>query len=443
MKKLWHSLVNLNLFESSKQRQPSDIKQQCWTTRLYIVLLASGVVILTFYLLLRHETKSIQVTKPSLSFIKDLQQSQSDGLISSLQCPCTQLTIPYGELVQLQPFYHQVCSSDFVSLRWIDAVGDTIHADSTENYYLDFHNTAPLFQLLKSMCDFSNATVMNSLQTFEQNQLVTAELLDGDLFNNQTLSAIDQFKVETTNKFVHFLQIMRNFTYINQILTGSFDNFDVQIAPSPSHAAALFIWSYSTSDGNLSLSCSCANNPSCKTTTGIYTGHHGQWIVHYIVPGLYTACFPVESLLQSTLECFYDNQDCLTFLINYYNASFFSNFTQLNSSSSASQFAANSTIGTLLGELFIEYWSGSPNYSAYFAQCQPASCSYEISRADTVPEAMTTVVALIGGLSVALHMLTPMLVSICVGLMQRALRHQHAPNEPGKNTFALLYKPLL
>jgi uncharacterized protein (DUF2225 family) len=37
----------------------------------------------------------------------------------SLQCPCTQLNTSYGQLVHLQPAFHQVCSSDFASSAWI------------------------------------------------------------------------------------------------------------------------------------------------------------------------------------------------------------------------------------------------------------------------------------------------------------------------------------
>ncbi|CAF3692114.1 unnamed protein product [Adineta steineri] len=425
---LWHSIIHLNLFSSSFRQQPSDIKQQRWMTRLYIVWLTFALVILIFYLLLRSETKLIEVTNPSLTMAKELQQSQSQGLVSSLQCPCAQLTVPYGALVHLQPIYHQVCSSDFVSSRWITAVSRTIRSGDTPNYYRDFHNSAALFQLLKSLCTFSNNTIVSALEIFEQIQLISADLLSVDLFTNQILSAIDQFKLETVNDFQGFLQIMRNLTFVNQLLTGAHSNYDVRVnATSIPPTAAMYPWGYN--NDNASFSCACANDPSCKVTTGLYSGTHGNWVDHYTVPGLYTACFPVESLLQSTLECFYDNQVCLSFLFNYYNVSSVNNFTLLNSSSSASHYLPNATVGSLLAELFIEYWNGSPNYSAYFVQCQPTLCSYQTAGKNTVIEAITQIVSLIGGLSVSLRLLTSIVIAIFISIIQRTRRQQNVPDQ--------------
>ncbi|CAF0872610.1 unnamed protein product [Adineta steineri] len=125
---------------------------------------------------------------------------------------------------------------------------------------------------------------------------------------------------------------------------------------------------------------------------GLFTGNPAV-IQVYTIPEFYYACQPVESLLQSTLKCFYDDQDCLSIIINFYNVSSFNNFTRLNSSSHASRFMRNSTISSLLSEMFIESWSESTNYSSYFAQCQPSSCSYTIAQRNSLLETLTTIVA--------------------------------------------------
>ncbi|CAF4237020.1 unnamed protein product, partial [Adineta steineri] len=346
---LWHSIIHLNLFSSSFRQQPSDIKQQRWMTRLDIVWLTFALVILIFYLLLRSETKLIEVTNPSLTMAKELQQSQSQGLVSSLQCPCAQITAPYGALVHLQPIYHQVCSSDFVSSRWITAVSRTIRAGDTPNYYRDFHNSAALFQLLKSVCTFSSNTIVSALEIFEQIQLISADLLSVDLFTNQILSAIDQFKLETVNDFQGFLQIMRNLTFVNQLLTGAHSNYDVRVnATSIPPTAAMYPWGY-TND-NASFSCACANDPSCKVTTGLYSGTHGNWVDHYTVP-------------------------------------------------------------------------------VYFVQCQPTLCSYQTAGKNTVIEAITQIVSLIGGLSVSLRLLASLVIAIFISIIQRTRRQQNVPDQ--------------
>ena len=74
-----------------------------------------------------------------------------------------------------------------------------------------------------------------------------------------------------------------------------------------------------------------------------------------LVPGFYRACTSLDSLLLSTLECFFENQNCLANIIQFYDQlSFATNITRLNSSVS-SRFATNSLINDIFLELFIEY----------------------------------------------------------------------------------------
>ena len=434
---LWYLLRDLNLFNSSFQQQPSDIRQQQWTTRIYISLLALALVILTLYGMLSFQTKVIQVHKPSLSTVQHLQSQAS--LVSSLQCPCTQLSVPYGQIIQLQAFYHQVCSSDFVSVRWVNALGDTRKAVSALNNKLirslDFSGSQTLFKLLKALCSLSNETIANSLQTFEQTQLVGAQLLIADQFINQMHSAINQFKSETANRMLHFVQLLRNITHVNQILTGAYGNFIMNIGDSPNYNASLSILTYDNSNDTSTSICSCANDSSCRYNWGIYLDSLSDTPL-YSVPGLYWTCFPVESLLQSTLECFYDNQDCLNIMMGLYNVSSFNNFSRLISSSNAGHYMINSTIGSIFTEMFIESWDESTNYSSYFTQCQPASCSYKILRRDSLPEIITRIIGLIGGLSVSLRILVPFLVTACVGIIRSCWpRHQQTLTEPSKSIF--------
>ncbi|CAF3582183.1 unnamed protein product, partial [Adineta steineri] len=417
---------------SSLREQPSDIKQQLWTTRIYITLLILALIILTLYGMLSFEIKLIQVNKPSFSTVQQLQTQSQINLISSLQCPCTQLTVPYGQFIQFQPSYHQVCSSGFVSGRWTGALhglqfllpSGAVASSMSDS---DFAFTQPLFVFLKALCDFSNETIVNALQTFEQIQLVGTQLLTVDEFTKQISAVIITFELETKNTFLHFLQLLRNITHVNQILAGLESNYNVEISGPPNYTASLSIGTYN--DSNSSEICSCAYDSSCKTNWGLFIGNPAD-IQVYSIPEFYYACQPVESLLQSTLKCFYDDQECLNIIIEFYNASFFNNFTRLNSSSHASRFMINSTIGSLLSEMFIESWSESTNYSSYFAQCQPSSCSYTIPQHNSLFDTITKIVGLIGGLSVSLRILVPFLVMACIGVIRRLCpQHQRTLTE--------------
>ena len=41
----------------------------------------------------------------------------------TLKCPCTRIAIKYNEFIsQIEPQYHQICSSAFVSSKWIESL---------------------------------------------------------------------------------------------------------------------------------------------------------------------------------------------------------------------------------------------------------------------------------------------------------------------------------
>jgi hypothetical protein len=431
-KHTWHSIVNINLFASSARQQPSDIKQQCWTSRIYLLCLTIGLAVLIFYTMLSVQTKVVQVKMPSYETVLYLQLQREFNF--SLQCPCTQINAPYGQLVQLQPFYHQVCSSDFVSPSWLWKIRALLQVDTNGFDRLDFRRSYQSFYMLSKLCDLTNETVVSSYQVFEQTQLVTSYLLTVDLFEKQMISIIKEFKSELFNTFLRFFQLTRNITYVNQYFsTANLSSMRV----TDSYTVTLSIYNYSGVDGNSSYSCSCANDINCKGQLGLY--NKSSTIAQSLLPGLYRACFSVESLLQSTLECFYDDQDCLANVIDFYNQAWFpTDWIRLNSSL-PSRFTTNSTIGALLAELFIEYWNQSLNYSSYFAQCQPASCSYEILRSNSLLETITTVVGIIGGLSISLRILVPFVITTCVSAI-RWRQPQHTAPEASKYIRTIAHK---
>ena len=289
-------------------------------------------------------------------------------------------------------------------------------------YYADFRFSGPIFQLLKSMCDLANDTVINALYVFGQTQLVTANLLTQKLFTDELESAIASFELTTPNSLLRLLQLTRNITYMNQFLSGSYANFYVTYSVIQEYAKSnttLGIYgSSSTLPNGTVKTCSCANDIQCGRNAAFYIGPSGHRQVIFTVPGFYSRCFPVESLLPSTLECFYSNQPCLDLMTNITNEPFFANITRLDASK-ASRFTINTTIVDLLGQLFIESWSSNLSYTSYFAKCQPAACSYTANTQKSALEVVTTITGLIGGLSVVLRLVIPHIISGGVKLFSK------------------------
>lgn len=78
------------------------------------------------------------------------------------------------------------------------------------------------------------------------------------------------------------------------------------------------------------------------------------------------------------------------------------------------------TLLQLIDQLFITNWSISINYSRYFEECSPQSCSYTYNENTNILYAFTKILSLYGGLTIALRFLTS---KILVFIMRRH-RHQ-------------------
>jgi hypothetical protein len=405
--------------------EPTDLEHQRLSTRLYMTLLALAVFVLTLYSSLIVETKIVQIKNASLSVVEELQMRTS-----SLQCPCTILSIPYEHLFQLKPEYHQVCSSEFITSEWIEGL-DRIGIPSLGelswfyNNVGDFRTIAPaIFQLLKSMCDLANDTVLNALSQFEKTQFVSPQLLKADLFLKQINLTIQQFQSSLPNNLLSLWHLTRNVTYMNQFISGLLTNVEFFFPGSVLNTKTMstfFVRQYYTMDPNVivRIPCRCSNDLSCGLNATIYPS--ATFANSYTIPNFYIRCFPIESLIQSTLECFYNNHSCLDIIANKTNQNIFINITRLNASQ-PSKFSTDTLVGYLIEQLFIESWSSNLSYPAYFAKCQPVLCSYTDTKRRSLLEIITTIAGLIGGLSTIFKLLSPYIVSACLYLLRRRWR---------------------
>lgn len=169
--------------------------------------------------------------------------------------------------------------------------------------------------------------------------------------------------------------------------------------------------------------CSCVDTHDCTYPAGIYPSLTGSdsyiyqaklipsTISESQIPGLQVGCMPFTSIMASTLECFYSNE-CLSQLFP------FTNQTVLNSSIT-SRFPIDTQIGNLTQELFLENFSNEKNFSAFFQACQPNTCTYSYNAKGHLAFIISTILSLVGGLSVALKILASLLVTIYRTIQKR------------------------
>ena len=222
-------------------------------------------------------------------------------------------------------------------------------------------------------------------------------------------------------------------THVNQPVSWSRQNFetDVWSQTTGQLTSSMKIADLQSPNGTL---CSCAIDPTCKQPQGFFERESflDAYNATVFIPGFFAACFPVESLLQSTLECFY-SPGCLKTIQSYVtkylsaNQTIIWDFTALDPNIS-SRFLPNTTVEVVVNNLFVESWSPNISYALYYSNCRPLSCTYTAMERPTIVAVFTRVVSLFGGLSVTLRLIIPFVIEY--------LRRSRAAADPDNSQLA-------
>jgi hypothetical protein len=405
---LWEKIndyiKNLNLFPFVPPSiDENEVRTQRISTRLFIFLWILSMSMLLLYTSLIINSETITVERPSLAEYSYLNSIYSQ----TLTCPCSKVSINYGEFIHVEYTLHQVCSSVFVDHTWLDYLFNV--PPLAKRFIYDFRVGNPeRFQTLRKLCELINSTISNSSILFYSNQHVNAFVIRQELLKSQIQSLTDQFRSSTANSFSLSLAIIRDTTQINALFSAAETNYILQIS-----AAKTQIFMHSESyDG-----CECVISSSCVKQAAFYK--HPNSTPLFVVRGFYAGCSVVESLLQSTLECLYD-ESCLNQLQSHISSSssIDMNAIPLNASS-PTKYVVTSTIQELVDNLMIEEWNVSMMYETYYNECQPTQCSYTIERRNDVIYIVTTLFGIAGGLNTVLQHAVPRFVRFVVSWIGR------------------------
>ena len=112
---LYTKLIDLNLFPpwtfgSAVDRTRAKRFGQI-STRLYIVLLALSIALLTLYRVVQPEMLTKTFIKPPFDTYHRLIQDYED----TLQCPCSRISSPFDNFVTIEPTFHQVRKESYAN----------------------------------------------------------------------------------------------------------------------------------------------------------------------------------------------------------------------------------------------------------------------------------------------------------------------------------------
>ncbi|CAF1223075.1 unnamed protein product [Didymodactylos carnosus] len=402
-------IKQFNLFTSKPPSTDAhEIKNQVYATRLFIITFTAALTVLVIYTSLIAITVTVTVKSPTLEHYSELQEKYSQTLL----CPCTQMSIPYGKLIQLSASYHQVCSSQFTTDEWFQYISYT----QVSIIHDDFRRRGCYgFEMLSSFCQLTSQTINDELLRFYSLIYTSSTITPNRTFQLETQALIKQFQSTTTNSFLQLLQLILDITQSNGLISGLNTNYYVVYWGTFNTFNTLyFLRGYNAED------CYCQATYKCQDSSFLVSDSDYR----DEIPGFIEGCFIVYSLLQSTLECWYQ-QTCFQQLINDLNVTTGSNFTILDSSQ-PSLYQPTTTIQEIVNNLMVEQWNSNVSFELYYQRCQPSVCHYTYVKKFDYLYIITTILGLVGGLSTILSTLIPNLVNL---IRRKKIR---ATNKNGK-----------
>jgi hypothetical protein len=259
---------------------------------------------------------------------------------------------------------------------------------------------------------------------FNQSSLITDQMLSYVEFMARAQQILDQFKLNTVVESKRSLAMIRSQT-ATMYTTGETDISWRSSSYSTNFQAVV----------NEIENCSCGLNDDCKQKLELYNqtwSSNGIIGVLFNIPNMFSGCFNIPSLLQSSLECFFD-QTCLNNVLRktrvpreYQGNKMNVSILKINST----RFSPNISVEEIINEMMIEKWGDNINYSQYYEQCAPKLCTYSFTSRNNALYVFTTMIGLFGGLSVALRIIVPLIVTWIRNRMRRRVETGSMAGKP-------------
>ncbi|CAF1165270.1 unnamed protein product [Adineta steineri] len=401
MSSLKEYFLNLNLFApSSDSNEQENDQQRLWNiigTRIYIILIIFILFIIGLILLLLEQTTMVTIPNPT--------KDQFERLPINAKCSCSHISIPYEKFMSVKPSFHQVCSSDFITDRWLNAIAS--RANTTYFAFRDFRRFGNAqFQALAAYCRLSESYTNQSVSVILQNTLLSSQILSEAYLRSLINTTIEQFKLKTPNTFNLQLKLIIEMIIASNLIPAVQTSiYFTQI----NEQLILFEHRYRRTNDS---TCLCKLNNCDQIESGIVNMFRRPSIgdtmnsLTWSIPGMSTGCFPGFTLLSSTLECFY-NQTCVNKLITYFPTS--DNFSAMIINNK-SLYKPTSTVQSIIDELMIENWTMNIFYDKYYSECAPSSCTYlKITRRDFV-HVLKKLISLLSSLTLILGLIIPFVI---------------------------------
>ncbi|CAF0862999.1 unnamed protein product [Adineta steineri] len=402
--RIYQKIHNFNLFPSDDKNDIEEERIGIITTRLYIFLICISLIILGFYTNLSKKDQINIIKNPSMEKFEELNLKYS----TKLNCPCSRFSMSYNRIISLSTRYHSICRSEFLKDYWLSYFNQkNIQFMST-----DIRTSGlAFFNLIKILCKTSEETIENAIIIFRTNRLITMNTLSYEQFSIEIQTRLKFFQQQTISSFLHLIQLIRSAIQINQLVEEMYTN--VGHVSKYNNDTSTWLIRYKPRSFYTD-NCSCLLSNECTRLVGFYYKLENRTSIepNIPIPGLVLGCYAIDSVLLSTLECFYEKK-CIKILIDNYDFDAIGLVQPLDNrtkriqplSRKQTRFYPKITINEIFSQLFVEEWFNSTNYTSYYTRCKPLQCTYTVRKNFDIAYMLAIMLGFYGGLSVILDII--------------------------------------
>ncbi|CAF4230900.1 unnamed protein product, partial [Adineta steineri] len=420
--KVKDKIITFNLY-NKYSRDPIRVYHGVLATRLYIILLLVSICIIILFSYSSNQVFNETITNPSEEEYVKLEEKYS----ATLTCPCTQISIPYQDLITTQVKYHQICTSDFIQPWWYQSF---LPYNSSDDDKTDFLSFAPsYFQTLETFCDIAKIIGNNEINRFLTTTFVHGQILTNDSFYSQINSLINTFIELTKNEYLYRMSLTNGLLHSNQYLshttTSTMFNTVLREWSNEEYTIEIVIDALYTVNAS-NDTCYCVLDSTCNIDHNLFVNTGSALSIVWGLDGIQGGCSIMDSVLKSSLLCWFENT-CLNQLRLFVNAAQLPTLPSIAplDSTLSSRYFPNTSIEIIFNEIMIEEWNFSSPYSIYYQKCKPSFCSFTYEKKTSIIYIITIIISFIGGINVILRLFSPLIIKIIFKFIHR-LKHKNS-----------------